>query len=223
MSRTAFWPKRSARAFITANTSGQWDQGPRMELTVWLMSWTGRAGLDPLGAFRRVRAGRVWVRACRIPAVPVRSESECWGGARASGLSDRQRAPDMAAVAADSTAWLPYGELHRVMAGSGGDVSQPWAELGETVSAIRAQLQQAMDEGSGKSLQFRAGPVELEFSIEVRKEGGAKAKVFVLPWSAEARGAVSADAVHRIKLTLQPVDVTGADARVHGSAQQRPS
>ncbi|MCD7440991.1 hypothetical protein K4B79_22540 [Streptomyces lincolnensis] len=97
-----------------------------------------------------------------------------------------------------------------------------WAELGETVSAIRAQLQQAMDEGVGHALQFRTGPVELEFSVEVRKEGEAKAKVFVLPWSAEARAAVSADAVHRIKLTLQPVDATGADARIHDQVPQRP-
>ncbi|WP_338775908.1 trypco2 family protein [Streptomyces sp. DG1A-41] len=63
-------------------------------------------------------------------------------------------------------------------------VSEPWAELSEAVGAIRAQLQQAMEEGAGNALAFRAGPVELEFSVEVRKEAGATAKVFVLPWSA---------------------------------------
>ncbi|MGW2564145.1 trypco2 family protein [Streptomyces sp. NPDC001514] len=100
---------------------------------------------------------------------------------------------------------------------------EPWAELGETVGAIRAQLQQAMDEGAGQTLKFRTGPVELEFSIAVRKEGEAKTKVFVLPWSAEARGTASTDTVHRIKFTLQPLDEAGADARIHGQAPQRPS
>ena len=70
---------------------------------------------------------------------------------------------------------------------------EPWAELGETVSAIRAQLQQALEEGKDEPLRFRTGPVELEFSVEVRKEGEAKARILVLPWSAEARAAV----VHR--------------------------
>jgi hypothetical protein len=99
---------------------------------------------------------------------------------------------------------------------------EPWAELGETVSAIRAQLQQALDEGAEQSLKFRTGPVELEFSIEVRKEGEAKAKVFVLPWAAEARGAASSAATNRIKLTLQPIDATGADAHVASGTPQRP-
>ncbi|MER7689751.1 trypco2 family protein [Streptomyces sp. NPDC097610] len=119
---------------------------------------------------------------------------------------------------------MSYGELLTSQEALGADVPQePWAELGETVSAIRAQLQQAMDEGAGQALKFRTGPVELEFSIEVRKEGEAKAKVFVLPWSGETRGTVSADMIHRIKLTLQPIDDADADARIYDQASQRPS
>ena len=100
-------------------------------------------------------------------------------------------------------------------------VSEPWAELGEAVGAIRDQLQQAMEEGAGKALAFRAGPVELEFSVEVRKEAGATTKVFVLPWSAQARGTAGSGMVQRIKLTLQPIDDAGADARIHAQAVQR--
>lgn len=102
-------------------------------------------------------------------------------------------------------------------------MAEVWAELGETVSAIRSQLQQAMDEGADKALQFRSGPVELEFTVAVRKEGEAKAKVFVLPWSAETRVALSADAVHRIKFTMQPVDGVGTDALISSDGEQRPS
>jgi hypothetical protein len=80
-----------------------------------------------------------------------------------------------------------------------------------------------MNEGDSQSLRFRTGPVELEFSLAVRKEGEAKAKVWVVPWSAEGRGALSADTVHRIKFTLHPIDGDGADARIAGSSDQRPS
>ncbi|WP_327321418.1 hypothetical protein OG735_02215 [Streptomyces sp. NBC_01210] len=53
-----------------------------------------------------------------------------------------------------------------------------WAELGETISAVRGQLQQAAHEGEGEGkLKFRTGPVELEFSVEVRKEGNAKTRI----------------------------------------------
>ena len=99
---------------------------------------------------------------------------------------------------------------------------QPWAELGETVSAIRAELQQALEDGRDESVRFRTGPVELEFTVEVKKDGGARAKVFVLPWTVEAHGGVSAGRTHRIKLTLQPVDEQGEDLKIAGSSQQRP-
>jgi hypothetical protein len=99
---------------------------------------------------------------------------------------------------------------------------EPWAELGEAVSAIRAQLQQALEEGRGEPLRFRSGPVELEFSIEVRKEGEARARILVLPWSAEARAGASAGRVHRIRLTLQPVDGTGGDLLIAGTGAERP-
>ncbi|WP_237328326.1 trypco2 family protein [Streptomyces sp. CBMAI 2042] len=103
-------------------------------------------------------------------------------------------------------------------------MSNEWAELAETISTIRAELQQAMSDGVGQQLAFRTGPVELEFSIEVRKQGEAKAKVFVLPFSAEARAGVSADAVHRIKLTLQPIEAaTGKDANISGHQDEQPA
>ncbi|MEU9015423.1 trypco2 family protein [Streptomyces sp. NPDC048479] len=93
-----------------------------------------------------------------------------------------------------------------------------WAELGETISAVRGQLQQAVHEGQGEGkLKFRTGPVELEFSVEVRKEGNAKTRILVLPWSAEAGGALSAGTVHRLKLILQPIDDSGEDLPLHGS------
>ncbi|MEV6012986.1 trypco2 family protein [Streptomyces sp. NPDC051976] len=101
-------------------------------------------------------------------------------------------------------------------------MSDDWAELGDTVSAVREQLQRAMDEGQGKTLKFRTGPVEMEFAVEVKKEAGVKARVLVLPWSFGAEGAVGATSTHRIKITLQPVDDQGNDAQINAHAAEEP-
>ncbi|MER5917034.1 trypco2 family protein [Streptomyces sp. NPDC001982] len=99
---------------------------------------------------------------------------------------------------------------------------EPWAGLAEAVSAVRAELQQAMDEGERSALKFRSGPVEMEFAVEVKKFGEARAKVLVLPWSAEAKAGLNSGRTHRVKITLQPVDDTGADAQIGADVARRP-
>ncbi|MGW2524362.1 trypco2 family protein [Streptomyces sp. NPDC001617] len=101
-------------------------------------------------------------------------------------------------------------------------LQEPWAELGETVGAIRAGLQGAMREGQDEPLKFRVGPVELEFTVAVRKEAGAQTKVFVLPWTGEAKGTVSTDRTHRVKFTLQPIDADDRDAKISGTVSGLP-
>ena len=101
-------------------------------------------------------------------------------------------------------------------------VEEPWAQLGDAISAIRAQLQQAEDDGRDEPLKFRAGPVELEFTVEVKAEGKGKAKVFVLPWTVEAEAGGSRDRLHRIKLTLHPVDEHGEDKKIAAQSSDRP-
>jgi NTP-dependent ternary system trypsin peptidase co-occuring protein len=99
---------------------------------------------------------------------------------------------------------------------------EPWAQLGDAISAIRAQLQQAEDDGRDQTLKFRTGPVELEFTVQVKAEGKGKAKVFVLPWTAEAEAGASRDRLHRIKMTLHPVDEHGQDKKIADQSEQRP-
>ncbi|CAM5531603.1 hypothetical protein STENM223S_01133 [Streptomyces tendae] len=99
---------------------------------------------------------------------------------------------------------------------------EPWAELGETISVIRAELQSAMETGKGEPLKFRTGPVELEFTVEVKKDSGVRTRIFVLPWTVEAQGAASAGRVHRVKLTLQPVDGDDNDLKISADSPQRP-
>jgi hypothetical protein len=99
---------------------------------------------------------------------------------------------------------------------------EPWALLGDAIGAIRAELERAEAEGRDSSLKFRTGPVELELTVEVRAEGGGKAKVFVLPWSAEAHVEASRGRTQRLKLTLQPVDERGRDRIISDQASERP-
>ncbi|MEV6018224.1 MULTISPECIES: trypco2 family protein [unclassified Streptomyces] len=101
---------------------------------------------------------------------------------------------------------------------------EPWVGLSEAISAIRAELDLAMTGGRGQRIQFRTGPVELEFAVDVKKDGQAGAKVSVLPWSAsvEAKAGYAAGTTSRLKITLQPVDGQGQDQKIGAHTPQRP-
>jgi hypothetical protein len=100
--------------------------------------------------------------------------------------------------------------------------NEPWAELADAVSAIRSQLEDAMERGQGEKVRFRTGPVEMEFAVDVRKDAEARAKVMVLPWGAEAKGGYTAGSTSRVRITLQPVDDTGDDLTINARSQSRP-
>lgn len=102
---------------------------------------------------------------------------------------------------------------------------EPWAGLAEAVGAIRAELQQAIIDGknSGRDLHFRAGPVEMEFAVEVKKDAQARTKVLVLPWSVEAKAGYGTGRTHRLKVVLQPIDEHGEDAQISASSTERPN
>ncbi|WP_327695777.1 trypco2 family protein [Streptomyces sp. NBC_00459] len=99
---------------------------------------------------------------------------------------------------------------------------EAWVGLAEAIGAIRAELQQAARDGAGQEIQFRTGPVEVEFSVDVKKDGEARAKVLVLPFGAEARAARSKGTTNRVKITLQPVDAEGVDLRIADKSGERP-
>ncbi|MFD0209625.1 trypco2 family protein [Streptomyces hirsutus] len=99
---------------------------------------------------------------------------------------------------------------------------EPWTGLAETISAVRAELEQAMEDGRDHPISFRTGPVEMEFAVDVRKNGEARAKVMVLPWSAEAKAGYAAATTSRLKITLQPVDPDGEDQKINADSPERP-
>ncbi|MEV0320832.1 trypco2 family protein [Streptomyces sp. NPDC050658] len=92
---------------------------------------------------------------------------------------------------------------------------EAWAGLAEAIGAIREELREAAEAGRGKGIQFRTGPVELEFTVDVKKDVEGRVKAMVLPFGAEAKAGRSSGVTNRIKVTLQPVDPeTGEDSRI---------
>jgi hypothetical protein len=97
-------------------------------------------------------------------------------------------------------------------------MSESWIGLSDAIAALRAELGVAMAAGQGEELHFELGPVELEFTLDVRKEGGADAGIRWGVVSFGAKGSVGSSSGHRVKLVLLPKDaVTGLTAEVGSS------
>jgi Trypsin-co-occurring domain 2 len=91
-------------------------------------------------------------------------------------------------------------------------VSEGWAELHEAIAAIRDGIEQAVAEGAGSDVKFEVGPIELELTATVHKDASGEVKVSLLPWSASAKGGLSAEHTQRIKFTLQPLEPVDSKA-----------
>lgn len=94
-------------------------------------------------------------------------------------------------------------------------------ELAEVISELRRELDQAINAGHGERLRFELGPVELEATIGVDRQGGAGAKVrfWVIDLNGDKRA--SSSSTQRIKLTLQP-RLAGSDTAPQVSGAQVP-
>lgn len=77
--------------------------------------------------------------------------------------------------------------------------------IAEAVAHLRAELVAAAIDGDAGP-RFEVGPVELEFSVEMRREGTGKAGIKAWVVSADAGASVSKASVHRVKLVLTPKD-----------------
>ncbi len=49
--------------------------------------------------------------------------------------------------------------------------------LADTIAAVRRELSLAQAAGQGQPIQFRTGPVELEFDVAVTRTGGGQAEL----------------------------------------------
>ncbi|MFC8512078.1 trypco2 family protein [Streptomyces sp. NPDC057257] len=80
-------------------------------------------------------------------------------------------------------------------------------ELADAVQAVRDELITAAGRSSGQDVAFEVGDIELEFSVELRKEakGGVKVKAWLVEAGADAGGGTTR--AHRVAVTLRAVDV----------------
>ena len=101
------------------------------------------------------------------------------------------------------------------------------AGLAETIKALRSELTAAMESGANDSLRFQLGPVELELTLAITREGGADGGIRFGVVSFGAKGGISGQDTHRVKLSLQPMirERDGgslAPAEIHGTARHEP-
>jgi hypothetical protein len=92
--------------------------------------------------------------------------------------------------------------------------------LADTIAAVRRELGLAQAAGQGEPVQFRTGPVELEFDVAVTGTRGVEGGVQI--WVLTLGGKLGREhaSTQRIKVTLHPVDLgTGQDARIADSSR----
>jgi Trypsin-co-occurring domain 2 len=94
------------------------------------------------------------------------------------------------------------------------------ASLADTIAAVRRELSLAQAAGQGQPVQFRTGPVELEFEVAVTRTGSGQAGVQLWVLTLGGKGELGHATSQRIKITLQPVSPeTGEDAQVADARQ----
>jgi hypothetical protein len=90
-------------------------------------------------------------------------------------------------------------------------------ELAEVIQALREELIKAQKVGNKKKIRFNLNNIEVEFQTAVEKEVGGdvggKIKFWVVDADAKASGKYKKSALHKIKLTLQAVDLSKPDPK----------
>lgn len=93
-------------------------------------------------------------------------------------------------------------------------------ELTKAVAVVRNELLEAAAAGAGEDLTFQVGPVELEFTVELRADAKVKAGFKAWVVSGDVEAGMARARTHRVKLTLTPQQAGGGDLLVHGRAGQ---
>ena len=100
-------------------------------------------------------------------------------------------------------------------------------ELADVIKELRAELDRARTAADDSALRFGLGPVQLEVTVALDREGsaGGKVRFWVAEASAEAR--IASTSTQRITLTLNPTlgrpgeeahTTSATSVYVHGTA-----
>ncbi len=88
-------------------------------------------------------------------------------------------------------------------------------ELSAAVRAIRRELAEAAADGEGEPVRFEVGPIQLELTVELTRETGAKGGVRAWVVEAGADTRTTRGASHHLSFTLTPKDAaTGGPVEI---------
>src|SRR5262249_33415591 len=86
--------------------------------------------------------------------------------------------------------------------------------LSEAVQNLREEVTLAMEAGMDDVIRFESSAVELELQVELMREATAKGGVKWLVFEAGADAKVSSKSVHKLKVTLIPIDRSGNKLKI---------
>jgi hypothetical protein len=88
--------------------------------------------------------------------------------------------------------------------------------LRDTIQALRTEIMQAAEAASTQAVRFKLGPIEMEFQVVVKREGGGEAKLGFHIFAADATlggsGKLADERTQKVKFVLDPV-LIGLDGR----------
>src|SRR5690242_19859342 len=93
-------------------------------------------------------------------------------------------------------------------------------ELADLIGDLRTELTKARAKSANEELQFEVGPVELELSVVVSREGGPTAKVKFFVVEVGGGATLGEKNTQTLKITLTPQLSGGRKAYVGGSQQE---
>ena len=98
--------------------------------------------------------------------------------------------------------------------------------LSDVIQALRNELLQAYESGKGDAIRFQVGPVDVDFTVLAKREGGPEGKIkfSVLGIGAELGGSArfAAEQTQRVRLTLTPSMVKAGEERTELEVGRKP-
>ena len=89
--------------------------------------------------------------------------------------------------------------------------NEPRIELADAVQSVRDELLTAARRSTGQDVFFELGDIEMEFTIEMRRENRASARVKAWVVDAGADGVRVNSQIHKVSLSLRAQDARTGD------------
>ncbi|MFJ7063802.1 trypco2 family protein [Streptomyces sp. NPDC101115] len=96
----------------------------------------------------------------------------------------------------------------------------PKIELADAIASVREQLLIAAGRATGQAVAFEVGDIEMEFSVELRKEAKAGGKIKAWVVEAGADASRSRGDTHRVSFTLKPRNPATGGAWLVGNEEE---